>query len=300
MNEIDIIFTTGLRIRVTRRELFEIMQEPVIIAYVVLGGLMAGYIVPLDLINHVSEPVYFVAIVAKSLTALLMLHLTFFTLHALTSYARRLPLPSSVAMLVTSLLLEAVWVAVLPLVIDHSNIPHSPYWGPGLTTSFVAMIIGEVIYSLFTLRMTAWWKKYQNKIAQGEKPAPAQYPSPPQPISPPKDIVLIGKDVVKCNELLFAKAEQHYVSISLTGRNLLVRARFDDICAQLPETLGVRIHRSYWVAFAAIDDLASFPDGRAEVILRAGDRLPVSRAYRRQLIAHISRGAPAQRGNLQG
>lgn len=300
MNEIDIIFTTGLRIRVTRRELFEIMQEPVIIAYVVLGGLMAGYIVPTDLINHVSAPVYFAAVVTKSLITLLMLHLTFFTLHALTSYARRLPLPSSVAIMVTCLLVEAVWITALPLVFDNGTIPHRPYWGAGMATLFAAMIIGEVIYSLFTLRMTAWWKKYQHKIAQGEKPAPAQYTSPPQPNSPPKDIVLIGKDVLKCNELLFAKAEQHYVSISLTGRNLLVRARFDDICAQLPETLGVRIHRSYWVAFAAIDDLASFSDGRAEVILRAGDRLPVSRAYRRQLIARISHGAPAQRRDLQG
>ncbi|MGO4907469.1 LytTR family DNA-binding domain-containing protein [Pseudorhodobacter sp. W20_MBD10_FR17] len=52
------------------------------------------------------------------------------------------------------------------------------------------------------------------------------------------------------------KAEEHYVAVTLQdGRALLLRGRLADAIDQLPSAAGMQVHRSHWVANAALAGL---------------------------------------------
>lgn len=76
--------------------------------------------------------------------------------------------------------------------------------------------------------------------------------------------------------LLHLGVQDHYVEIvTLRGRELVLM-RFSDALDELGDTPGLRVHRSHWVADAAVETLAR-EGGRLVVVLKSGDRIPVSR-----------------------
>jgi hypothetical protein len=83
----------------------------------------------------------------------------------------------------------------------------------------------------------------------------------------------VGRDI------LCLKAQEHYTEVVTGQGSALVYMRFSDAVALAATGIdGVQIHRSYWVAYAA---MAGFDrtDGRIFTRLINGDTLPVSRTY---------------------
>jgi DNA-binding LytR/AlgR family response regulator len=78
-------------------------------------------------------------------------------------------------------------------------------------------------------------------------------------------------------ELLCLEMEDHYVRAVTSLGSSLILMRLGDAIAELGAA-GMQVHRSWWVAFAAMETLER--DGRsARLRLSNGDVVPVSRAY---------------------
>jgi hypothetical protein len=111
---------------------------------------------------------------------------------------------------------------------------------------------------------------------------PAASPSVASP--PPSDAGRhIGESVTifgqpfRLAEIMSIEAEEHYICLTLhSGARHLLRGRIADAIAAMPPGRGLQIHRSYWVASAA---LARFSQGRsaAQITLVDGRVLPVAR-----------------------
>ena len=79
--------------------------------------------------------------------------------------------------------------------------------------------------------------------------------------------------------LCSVEAQEHYVQITTTEESRMILYRFSDVVKQLPEGLGMQIHRSHWVSFAAVDK----PDVQGQsmkLLLNDGRTVPVSRTFR--------------------
>lgn len=82
--------------------------------------------------------------------------------------------------------------------------------------------------------------------------------------------------------ILAARAEDHYVRLYTTEGEALLLLRFSDALDALSVSDGVRVHRSWWVARAAIQT-ARWRRGRGELTLSIGSTVPVSRSYASRL-----------------
>ena len=75
---------------------------------------------------------------------------------------------------------------------------------------------------------------------------------------------------------LLLKAELHYLKVVTAEGSGLILYNLADAIDALPADSGIQVHRSYWVAFDAIESLQR--QGRqGELVLRDGERVPVSR-----------------------
>ncbi len=80
----------------------------------------------------------------------------------------------------------------------------------------------------------------------------------------------------KQGRLKFLKSELHYLQVVTENGSALILYNLGDAVAQLSQGLGMSVHRSYWVAFDAIEKLKR--RGRqGELCLDNGERVPVSR-----------------------
>jgi LytTr DNA-binding domain len=78
--------------------------------------------------------------------------------------------------------------------------------------------------------------------------------------------------------LLALEAEDHYLRVHTDRGNALIHKRFSDALGRVAAIDGLRVHRSWWVARAAIEHVARDGD-RLALHLRGGLVVPVSRTY---------------------
>jgi hypothetical protein len=87
----------------------------------------------------------------------------------------------------------------------------------------------------------------------------------------------IGRDII-C-----LKAQEHYTEVVTRLGSATIYMRFSDAVALASAAIeGAQIHRSYWVAQAAVCGLER-ADGKTMLRLDGGQLLPVSRTYQHQL-----------------
>jgi len=80
----------------------------------------------------------------------------------------------------------------------------------------------------------------------------------------------------KRGKILFLKSELHYLQVVTNQGSGLILYNLSDAIAQLPVESGLAVHRSYWVAIDAIDELSR--SGRqGKLTIRNGQTIPVSR-----------------------
>ncbi len=84
--------------------------------------------------------------------------------------------------------------------------------------------------------------------------------------------------VLTLDAVLAIKAEQHYIRIYTPEREYMVLYRFSDAVREIEPTLGVQVHRSYWVNRSAIERLRHSAK-KLTVLLNSGLELPVSGPY---------------------
>ncbi|GAB4263913.1 MAG: LytTR family DNA-binding domain-containing protein [Pararhodobacter sp.] len=79
-------------------------------------------------------------------------------------------------------------------------------------------------------------------------------------------------------EVLAISGSDHYVEVRTAKGQGAILLRFSDALRELAEVDGLRVHRSHWVADAAVHRFRR--DGhRHFVVLKTGEELPVSRTY---------------------
>jgi len=95
--------------------------------------------------------------------------------------------------------------------------------------------------------------------------------------------------LVPAAEIDWIEAEDYYAAIHVGAVVHLVREPLCDLEQRLDPSCFVRVHRSAMVNVARIQELRSLPRGEAELVLRDGTRLRVSRSRRRHLVHMLER-----------
>lgn len=85
-------------------------------------------------------------------------------------------------------------------------------------------------------------------------------------------------------ELMALEMEDHYLRIHTTKGSALILLRLRDALAELGGADGLQVHRSWWVAHAALHDTAR-ENGKPVLRLKNGLSVPVSRSFRAALKA---------------
>lgn len=103
-----------------------------------------------------------------------------------------------------------------------------------------------------------------------------QAPSDASPAFPAALLARVPRELGP--EIVALEAEDHYVRVHTPKGSTLVLMRLSDAIELLDEALGMRVHRSWWVARRAIE---SFERDGQRVILRLtnGAQVPVGRMY---------------------
>lgn len=149
-----------------------------------------------------------------------------------------------------------------------------------LAFNFVFCLTGEMVFASFLLRRIAL------ETGMGMHPVIAQAPGfqtvvkaaepTPAPAPLPTGIEILGQWVL-LDALWHLKAEEHYVRLCLRdGTAHLQRGRLADAIAQVSDAAGLQVHRSHWIATAAVQTLERRRDGW-RLTLRNGTVVPVAR-----------------------
>ncbi len=78
------------------------------------------------------------------------------------------------------------------------------------------------------------------------------------------------------------KAQQHYTQVFTDKGDALIYMRFSDAEALVSASVdGMRVHRSFWVAFDAAESV-ELSGSKLSIGLKSGQIVPVSRSYRNQ------------------
>lgn len=97
------------------------------------------------------------------------------------------------------------------------------------------------------------------------------------------------KPELRAAEILALEAEDHYVRVHTSAGSDLILLRLSDAIQEMAGTDGLRPHRSWWVARAAINETRR-ADGRLTLALKSGLKTPVSRAAAAEIRAALEAG----------
>jgi DNA-binding LytR/AlgR family response regulator len=113
-------------------------------------------------------------------------------------------------------------------------------------------------------------------LMRGEPEAPAVQLAAPETPAPPAFFKRIPSHLG--SELLALEAEDHYLRVITAAGSDLILMRMSDALAELGHGIGLQVHRSWWVAHAAIAAV-NRNNGRTALLLKNGLEVPVSRTY---------------------
>jgi DNA-binding LytR/AlgR family response regulator len=148
-----------------------------------------------------------------------------------------------------------------------------------MVTYFSVMVIGGAVTMLFNIikpgqqqasSMQADPFAVRPVVAAAPPPEPVPVPASPNPLFdqlPPE----LGSAIIAL------EMEDHYVRVHTMLGSALVLMRLRDAMGLVADTEGMQVHRSWWVARAAVEDVLR--DGRnVRLRLPRGIEAPVARA----------------------
>lgn len=98
--------------------------------------------------------------------------------------------------------------------------------------------------------------------------------------APPNTYMAVGERKIRFEHLLWLNSEEHYVHIKTRHETLTVRAKLPDLLNQLPQYLGVRCHRSWWVSRVARPKIEKCEQGLC-LVCEAGCQAPIARSRKK-------------------
>lgn len=104
---------------------------------------------------------------------------------------------------------------------------------------------------------------------------------PPPPEPEPRLLRRLGD--TPADEILHVAARDHYVEVLTRAGCKRLLMRFSDALEEVEQLPGLRVHRSHWVARAAVERLAR-TGGQVKIVLTGGREVPVSRGYAHAVI----------------
>lgn len=101
----------------------------------------------------------------------------------------------------------------------------------------------------------------------------------------PREFVFLKEGLffqkVYYKDILFLESSNNYTLVHTEKNELMIRSPFSDFLESLPNGLFIRVHRSWAVSASQIDTIET-----EEIIVR-GTRIPVSKAYRDDLLSKL-------------
>lgn len=153
----------------------------------------------------------------------------------------------------------AAWVSMIPVIVFGSQASAERILPlmPDVMTVNVAVIVLAVSVRRFL--------------------APAVRPAASEGVAPPDIRARLPPRLAR-SRLVAVQAEDHYLRIRTEAGSALVLMRLSDALTALNGADGFQVHRSWWVARAAVE-AARWRGGRGELVLSDGAVAPVSRTY---------------------
>ena len=103
-------------------------------------------------------------------------------------------------------------------------------------------------------------------------------PFPTQPVATPDNAFLKRVPTRLGRNLLHLHMQDHYLEVHTDRGSDLLLIRFRDALREVADLDGAQVHRSHWVARAALDRIAR-RNGRVVLHLVNGSEVPVSRSF---------------------
>lgn len=145
----------------------------------------------------------------------------------------------------------------------------------GISVGIVTSRVGETLAFLFLTALALTSIRHLDLSPQGDVlPLPAD-------AAPDLPRVVARLEPHLQGRLLSLTGRDHYVDVRTTAGTGAILIRFSDAMAEVAPVEGAQIHRSHWVAWAAIDGVER--DGGKLVLVVGDEKLPVSRSYRQAL-----------------
>jgi hypothetical protein len=107
---------------------------------------------------------------------------------------------------------------------------------------------------------------------------------------PPSASITLAGEKIELRKLQTIRAEEHYIRITTSEGERMLRHRIKDAVALIPDACGLQVHRSLWIAFPTVERCAPSPDGKLLIVLRDGSEIGVPRARRRAVEARLKEG----------
>lgn len=166
------------------------------------------------------------------------------------------------------------------------------FFGPAAITGtlvlefFAAVLVLSLVLTAIN-RLAAGQNEAGDLPHVPEQPAPPEIAagSAPHEAGPPALPALLREKLpprLRAGRLIAIEAEDHYLRVHTDCGSDLVLMRMVDACALLDERDGMRVHRSWWVARAAVT-LIERQGGKMELRLTNGSAAPVARTMHRRL-----------------
>ena len=108
----------------------------------------------------------------------------------------------------------------------------------------------------------------------------ASYPASHPASHPAPEAALLARLPARSRaELLHLRMQDHYVEVHTAAGSEMLLLRFRDALREVEDIDGLQVHRSHWVARAAVVGVERQRGGRIALRLVNGARVPVSRSF---------------------
>ena len=179
-------------------------------------------------------------------------------------------------------LTAAVLVGTVPMtaaVIAINTVPLGSLRWPGLEiamgTYFSVLVIGGAVTLLFNVVQGT--PRAAVPVAEPAVPASAPEPALAPPAPPPSNPLFDQLPAELGSAIIALEMEDHYLRVHTVLGSALVLMRLRDGIALLGDLEGMQVHRSWWVARGAVEEVVR--DGRnIRLKLPRGLEAPVARA----------------------
>lgn len=148
----------------------------------------------------------------------------------------------------------------------------------------VAVLFGQVLLLLAAISLPVYtWEDMRERVASEADPAASQGAGSEASLSDTNGLSLFMARLSAPLEgrLLCLEMQDHYLVVHHSGGSEMILCRMEDAAREL-DGLGRRVHRSWWVAAAAVES-AEREGQRTFLRLTDGRRVPVGRSFRPDL-----------------